>query len=300
MTNPRGRAPTVLLASQDRQFMVWLRDLLEPNGIALAYAETRVDAQRQVRSTEPDLIIVEAELPTALALETCRQLRQVPWVGPHTPMLLVTAVAAGRAERLAALRGGAWDVLGRPLDPQETLLKINAYARAKLVTDAAVAEALVDPETGLYNVHGLGRLARELGAIAARAHTGLACLVVVAEPPERQRTAPRCVRALKSVARASDVIGRLGAADFALLAPVTDLAGARQLAERLERALAALSPEPGEPALVLRIGYDAVDNMAYASINAMELLGRANLATRRTRPGEQRAIVGYGDALTTR
>lgn len=299
LTNPRVRAPTVLLVSREPRFTRWMRDLLEPNAIALLRAESAAEALMRVRGGQPDLIVVEADLPNALALEACRRLRYEPYVGPHTPILLVTSIAPSRAEHVAALRAGAWDVLGTPVDPDEMLLKINAYARSKLLTDVAIAEALVDPETGLYNVQGLGRLARELGALAARVHSALACLVVSAEPPERERTGVRCAQALKAAARASDVLGRLGPADFGVVAPATDLVGARQLAERLDRALAALPSEAHEPPLRFRIGYDAVDNMSYASINAMELLGRATLAERRARGRGSRGIVAYGEALAT-
>lgn len=297
VTNPRARPPTVLLVGREERFAHWMRDLLERGGIALLRAESLAEALRRLRGGEPDLLVVESDLPNALALEACRRLRYDPYVGPHTPILLVTSIAPSRSERLAALRAGAWDVLGTPLDADETLLKINAYTRSKLLADVAIAEALVDPETGMYNGQGLGRLAREFGALAVRAHAALACLVVSAEPPDRERTGVRCAHALRAAARSSDLLGRLGPAEFAVMAPGTDLHGARQLAARLERALAQSPAQGSEGPLQFRIGYDAVDNMAYAAINAMELLGRANLAERRARGRTSGGIVAYGEAI---
>lgn len=277
--------PTVLLVSGEAEFARWLRGLLEPNGIALLGADTPAEAVRHSRGEAPDLILVDADPATAPSVDACRRLRAEPAVGPHTPILLATSAPPSRDELLAALRAGVWDVLDKPLDPDETLLKINAYTRPKIAADAAMAEALVDAETGLYNVHGLARQVRELGALAARAHTPFACLVVGSEPAVPDRAVARWVRVLQATARSSDVLGRLGPAEFAVVAPATGAQGARGLALRLERALGQLPRLADDTPVRLRVGYDAVENMAYAPINAIELLGRANLAERKARSG---------------
>jgi GGDEF domain-containing protein len=102
----------------------------------------------------------------------------------------------------------------------------------------------------------------------------------------------RWVRLLRSAARASDVLGRLGPSDFAVLAPATGAEGARGLARRLTAAARDLSP-PDEVPLHIRIGYDAVENMAYAPINPIELLGHANVAERHAAAGTAASIVAY-------
>lgn len=284
-TNPRTHPPTVLLVGDEPEFARWLRGVLEPNGIALVGPSTAADALRDSRGGEPDLILVDADPPMAPAVEACRQLRAEPAVGPHTPILLAMSVTPSRDERLAALRAGVWDVLGKPLDPDETLLKINAYTRPKIVADAAMAETLVDPETGLYNLQGLARRLREVGALAARERAPLACLVVGAEPTVPERALARWVRILQATARSADVLGRLGPGEFAVVAPATGPDSVLRLARRLERALGELPRERDEPRVQVRVGYHAVENMAYAPINTIELLGRANLAERKARSG---------------
>jgi GGDEF domain-containing protein len=93
----------------------------------------------------------------------------------------------------------------------------------------------------------------------------------------------RGVRALQYAARRSDVIGRLGPNEFAVLAPGTDASGARRLAERLTRSLESAAPGRGagaEQALHVRSGYEAVANVGYAPIEPVELLVRAAAAVR--------------------
>src|SRR5205807_1243168 len=99
----------------------------------------------------------------------------------------------------------------------------------------------------------------------------------------------RCVQALKASARLSDVIGRLSPTEFAVLAPGTDAAGARRLAERLASSVSTPSTT-GEPATAgstatpsprVRCGYEAVANVGYAPIEPVDLLVRAAAAVRR-------------------
>jgi len=203
---------------------------------------------------------------------------------------------ASRAQRLAALRAGAWDCITPPHDADEILLQLGSYVRAKLDADRARAEGLLDAGTGLYNRQGLARRARELGSQAFRDHGALACVVLVVDL-EPQDLAPgqqgsgivgRCVQALKASARLSDVIGRLSPTEFAVLAPGTDAAGARRLAERLASSVSTPSTT-GEPATAgstatpsprVRCGYEAVANVGYAPIEPVDLLVRAAAAVR--------------------
>ena len=288
------RAPAVLLAAREASLVRALATMLEPNGVALLPADAPDVALRVARLEHPDLILVDGDGLSGGGIEICRQLRHEPHVGPHTPILLVAATHPTRPERLAALRAGAWDVLDKPLDPEETLLRINAYVRPKLAADVAAADALVDPDTGLYNVQGLARLARELGHLAVRQHLALACVTVWARPADEPATPARvwsqsdaaegalmrCVRLLRSSTRSADVLGRLAPFEFGVVAPATDLEGARHLARRLERAATELPSEEGETSVALRIGYDAVTNMAYTPTDALELLGRATARAR--------------------
>src|SRR5207248_2412795 len=185
------------------------------------------------------------------------------------------------------LEGGGYAVL------QERLAQ---HVLAKLDADRARAEGLLDAGTGLYNRQGLARRARELGSQAFRDHGALACVVLVVDL-EPQDLAPgqqgsgivgRCVQALKASARLSDVIGRLSPTEFAVLAPGTDAAGARRLAERLASSVSTPSTtgEPatagstGTPSPRVRCGYEAVANVGYAPIEPVDLLVRAAAAVR--------------------
>ena len=292
---PRGGLPLVLLAGDQQEDTHWLRGLLEPAGYAVLREPSGRYALERARGTEPDVIIVDADLPDMPGVELCRLLRADPRVLSSTPLLLAFRDHASREQRIAALRAGAWECIAPPHEADEILLKIGAYVRAKLDADRARAEGLLDPMTGLYNRQGLARRARELGSQAFREHGALACVVLaldVEAPAPGSETAAnvvvRCVHALKSSARLSDVVGRLSPTEFAVLAPGTDAAGARRLAERLASNVQTSATAPSAtdslerpPApLRVRCGYEAVANVGYAPIEPVDLLVRASTALR--------------------
>ncbi|HYT70747.1 MAG TPA: response regulator [Gemmatimonadales bacterium] len=289
---PRAGLPLALLAGDAEEAMHWLTTLLESAGYALLRERSGRHALERARNTEPDVVIVEADLPDMPGAELCQLLRGDPRISGSTPILLCVGEQGSRELRLAALRAGAWECIVPPHDADEILLKIGAYVRAKLDADRARVEGLLDPVTGLYNRQGLARRARELGSQAFREHGPLACLALALDldleaaepvPAEQGRVGPatavvRCVQALKSSARLSDVIGRLSAMEFAVLAPGTDDSGARRLAERLAGTLQGNAD--AQPQLRVRCGYDAVANLGYAPIEPVELLVRASAALR--------------------
>ena len=284
----------MLLAGDGQEATRWLRGLLESGGYAVLQERSGQHALDRARTTEPDVILVDAELPDMAGVELCRTLRADPRVSSSTPILLTIRDAATRAQRLAALRAGAWECITPPHDADEIILKIGAYVHAKLDADRARTEGLLDAVTGLYNRQGLARRARELGSQAFREHGPLACVVLAldiepAEPAPAQQqggtSLGRYVQAIKSAARLSDVIGRLSATEFAVLAPGTDAGGARRLAERLASSVSAttVAPAAGAPsaaAVRVRCGYEAVANVGYAPIEPVDLLVRAAAAVR--------------------
>jgi PleD family two-component response regulator len=308
---PTAGLPLVLLAGDGQDATRWLKNLLEGAGYAVLQERSANHALERARSTDPDVLLVDQVLPDMPGVELCRALRADPRVSSSTPILLTLQEPATRAERLAALRAGAWECIAPPHDADEILLKIGAYVHAKLDADRARAEGLLDSATRLYNRQGLARRARELGAQAYRDHGALACVVLAFDPdppiigaplPPDTPTLARRVQALTSAARLSDAIGRLSSTEFAVIAPGTDAAGARRLAERLASSLAKTTtgePPDGRSGLRVRCGYEAVSNVGYAPIEPVDLLVHAAAAVRTGRADSEAWLRRFEDGGTT-
>jgi len=274
--------PVVLIAvGRERSLM----RVLGPTGYSVLEAATAGRALERARDTRPDIIILDSDLPDLTGLEACRLFRGEPHIGRNVPILLLTSGPPTPDQRVTALRAGVWDFLRHPGDPDELSLKLETYIQAKRNIDATLAEGLVDPTTGLHSRPGLARRARELGALMARHHGALACVVFAVESNPAD---PRAGNLVAQTARVCDVVGSLGPGEFAVLAPGTSDAGAIRFAQRVASALCAspggsrenaVTPGPG-----LRVGYDAVVNLKYAPIDPVALLGRAAAAVRNGRP----------------
>jgi diguanylate cyclase (GGDEF)-like protein len=280
---PPKRPPVVLIVNAQEWSTRALESILWPSGYAVIRAYTGRQALDRVRSSRPDLIIIDTNLPDFDSQELCSAIRAEATVLDSTPILMTAPDRPSRELRLGSLRAGAWDFLDYPLDAEELMLRLDSFMRAKFDADHAREKALVDESTGLYNIRGLERRAAELGSHAFRYHWPLACVVVTPDVADREslpvlREAVRQIAASsREVFRTSDAVGRLGESEFAIIAPGTDAEGAVKLAERLATALNG-SSGAGRPALQLRAGYQAVSDYHENPIAPMEMLAHASTA----------------------
>src|SRR5439155_186923 len=245
-----------------------------------------VAAVSNERQGLPDTVLLDgAGVPDMEALDLARKLRQAV-AQALTPIFIIAPSPPTVPDHRAALRAGVCEFLVEPLDGDQLAAKL---ARRLLVRDAA-AGAAVDPATGLYDVQGLARCARDLTRRAFNHRAPLACVVLApevvdADPADAAATQARVAKALKESGRQSDAFGRIGPNEFAIIAPGSDAQGAMTLAARLLEAVEGVTGEPGDPAPRVRLhaGYDAVPNARYAPLGPEDLLARAVRALRRAR-----------------
>jgi PleD family two-component response regulator len=292
-------APLVLIANDQEWSARSLESILGPNGYSVVRAYTGQQALERARTSQPDLIILDAQMPDMHGFDVCRTLRSDPRFSATTPIVITTSGPSGRTQRLDAYRAGAWEFLGQPLDGEALLLKLNTFLQSKREVDGLREENLLDP-TGLYNMRGLSRRAREIGAEAFRRRDPVACVVFApdtdeesADEEESRRMSDQLALLFRQAGRASDAIGRLGQAEYGVIAPATGPEAALRMVRRLGGAIEA-APIPvrgGERTLKLRAGYCAVPDFAESSVDAVELLLRATTALRdlkREGPGAER------------
>jgi PleD family two-component response regulator len=287
-----SNAPLVLIANDQEWSARSLESILGPNGYSVVRAYTGQQALERARTAQPDLIILDAQMPDMHGFEVCRVLRSDPRFSATTPIVITTSGPSGRTQRLEAYQAGAWEFLGQPLDGESLLLKLGTFLKSKREVDTLREESLLDPGTGLYNMRGLARRAKEIGSEAFRRRDPLACVVFSPEPEpvdpgaaedeEEQRMTDQIALLFRQAGRASDAIGRLGQSEFAVIAPATGPEAALRLVRRLGGSIES-SPIPirgGERCVRIRAGYCAVPDFAESSVDAVELLLRATTALR--------------------
>lgn len=259
-----------------------LESILAPRGYAVLRAYNARQAIERAGGSNTDAVFIDCRLPDMSGTTLCQTLLESELVARSTPVMLVTTGAATREDRIEALNAGAWELISQPIDAEELLLRVERFIRAKLEVDHAAEEALIDAVTGLYSWHGIARRVRELAAAAERFGRPLACVVFAPdgeEPGSRleergflSSTAAR----LREATRRSDVIGRIGAREFAIVAPDTSPEGAQVLAKRLR----AGETNGGVPRGGGRAGVYAIDDLKATGIDPLELIVQATLASR--------------------
>jgi diguanylate cyclase (GGDEF)-like protein len=292
--------PLVLLVDDQEWTSRSIESILRPKGHVVLKAYTGRQAIDLVQKTSPDLVIVDYHLPDFDGIEVARRLRATPNIHSVTPLLMMSSSTLGRAARLEALGAGVWDILRHPVDPSELVLRVETFVAAKQEADRVRDESLMDPKTGFYNTRGLLRRAGELSADAVRFDRPIACIALGpesiaihhgAEGEQGELGSPIVAKALRSVTRLCDTVGRLGPGEFVIVAPGTDREGAVRLADRVLEALdeASGSVGPSDPVaedLKLRAGFYALQGEQEDPVVPEDLLTKATMALRRAQADE--------------
>ena len=289
-----GRPQVLFAGAEEHAEAGMLAKVLEVD-FALTRVTTGALALEEAPHVHPELVVLDFALADPPAPMVCQSLLTEHRISTTTPVLFFVPAPPTFEQRLAQVRVGARDSVGLWLAPGDVVRLCRTYVEAKRELDLSVTENLYDPATGLYSWQGMVRRARELGALAQRQRQGLACLVFAIDlPPSAEShhaaVATRSAHGVRQTVRVSDMVGRPGNAEFAVLAPATDAAGAIGLAGRLvgpARTAAARETGLDPDAIVVRAGYAAVTNLAYKPEDPATLLLHAGAALYTGQPTRQ-------------
>lgn len=241
-----SRPPVLVMGIAQEWAARSLETVLAPAGFAVVRAYTGTQALDLAEVASPDVIVIDSRLPDMDGVDVIQRLRDERRVGAHVPIILTTSGPAPRELMVSAFSLGAWTVWEQPIDAELMLFRLRTWVQAKRAVDVADQARVIEAETGMYTARGLERRARELMADANRRKTPVSCVAItpiVATGADQPQDLPSSavmtavVSTLQQLARGSDVIGRCGAQEFAILAPTTTDAGARELVERLRDAV---------------------------------------------------------------
>lgn len=269
---------------------VWdsLRGALEPAGYDTHRAADGARALDAAGESELDVVLVDLSLPDMSGTELCRRVDATALVDRGTPIVMVTAGPTGDAERIEALRAGAWEVVQLPVDPEELRLRLSRYTQARQEVDRARNDLMIDPETQVYSHAGILRRIREVAAAAERYDRPVACIIFDVNSGGADNTEElltEIAAALHELTRQSDLIGRIGRSRFIIVAPDTEGPGAEIMAARL-REHGRAGDDVGGPDDPPRIGVYVVASAREAALDPEELVDRAANASQDPRGSE--------------
>jgi DNA-binding response OmpR family regulator len=115
---------TILVVDDDQQILDFLRPKLKGAGYNVVTATNGIEALEQVKTQEPDLLVLDMVMPEKDGLETLKEIRDFSAV----PVIILSARGAD-ADKIKGLELGADDYLAKPFNPDELLARIKALRR---------------------------------------------------------------------------------------------------------------------------------------------------------------------------
>ena len=118
----------LLVVDDDDRIRELLKAFLSREGFRVTTASGGASARRLLDSLDFDLAVFDVMMPGEDGVSLTRWLRGRSGAAGRTPVLMLTARSEAD-HRIAGLQVGADDYLGKPFEPQELLLRIEAILR---------------------------------------------------------------------------------------------------------------------------------------------------------------------------
>jgi two-component system KDP operon response regulator KdpE len=115
---------TLLVVDDEPQLRRVMRATLTDLGYVIVEARTGEEAIEKVGEIQPDLILLDLNMPGMGGLEACRALRS----STDVPIIILS-VRNTEAEKVQALDAGADDYITKPFGIQELLARVRAVLR---------------------------------------------------------------------------------------------------------------------------------------------------------------------------
>jgi diguanylate cyclase (GGDEF)-like protein len=295
----RVEAPRVLSVEDDAQQAAFLRVVLESAGYEFRVCPDPTTLEHDLLAFRPDLLLMDLLLPTMAGHTLTRYLRQHD---VHASLPIVVCTTQGQPEaRVEAVRAGADDFLLKPVEPGLLLSTVAArIERARFLRTLVERDGL----TGLLTHTALLERARAMVGRKAR-DPGLLCTWVMIDlddfktvndrhgHPAGDRVLASLAALLRRRLRQSDVMGRYGGEEFAVLVEGLAEADAVRLVQRLLQEFCLLmhrTPEGGTFAVSFSAGV--------APLSAPDLerwLAQAESALLAAKRSGRRRVLGESD-----
>jgi putative two-component system response regulator len=130
---PTRQMARVLIVDDQAEVVDVMGEILSNHGFAVDSASNGLEGLDRAKEQHPDIILLDISMPEMDGFETCRRLKN----GSGTrsiPVVMFTA-QTDRESKIAALRAGANDFLGKPVDSTELVVRVNNLLKVKKYQD---------------------------------------------------------------------------------------------------------------------------------------------------------------------
>lgn len=120
----------VLVVDDEETIAQVIHDFLEEQGYVVHIAYNGTDGIQMAATEQPDVVILDVELPDMSGFEVCKKMREISNLR-NTPIVMLT-VRSAEADELAGLQAGADDYMTKPFKPARLLARIQTAIERNL------------------------------------------------------------------------------------------------------------------------------------------------------------------------
>jgi two-component system, cell cycle response regulator len=278
----------ILVIDDSLDIHLLLAARLRAEDVKLHQALTAEEGLRIAAELQPDLVLLDVDMPGTNGFEVCERLKGDPLTASLQIIFLT-----GTTEILSKVRGfdlGAVDYVTKPFDGEELRARVRAALRTKRFQDLLAVRAQIDGLTGVFN---RAYLDRRLGEEVARCRRyGSPLTLVMADldhfkqvndrfgHPFGDRVLQAFADLLLSSVRATDAVCRYGGEEFVVLLPETSAQDALVVVRRVQTQLATFDLRPRGDLIQVTASWGLVDAAAIpsTSLSSEVLVDRADEA----------------------
>ena len=128
------KPPQVLIVDDNADIRAYLAELVSSMGAIPSEACDGEAALLAVRANQPDLILVDVEMPRMDGFTACRVLKSDPLTA-RIPVIMITSLSA-LDDRVRGIDAGADDFLSKPIHNTEFNARVKSLLRVKRLNDS--------------------------------------------------------------------------------------------------------------------------------------------------------------------
>ena len=230
----------VMIIDDSVDITTYYSEVLEQAGMATKVAHNPLNVIKTLLEFAPDLILIDLYMPKCNGMDLAKVIRQID-AFVSIPIVFLSA-EIDLDKQLVAMSLGGDDFLAKPILPQHLISSVNSRIRRSLILRSLV---LRDSLTSLFNHTAIkDELDREV--VRSKRHgTPLAFAMIDIDHfkqindtyghPIGDRVIKSLARLLKQRLRASDLVGRYGGEEFAVILANADRAAALQVLDTIRQ-----------------------------------------------------------------
>ncbi len=115
---------TILVVDDETRMVRFIKMNLDLEGYITLEANTGMQALEKVRDYNPDLVLLDVEMPGMDGFETLQRIRQI-----SDAAVIMLTVRSDEADKIKGLDAGADDYITKPFSPRELSSRIRAVLR---------------------------------------------------------------------------------------------------------------------------------------------------------------------------